>query len=288
MMSDEQYCLKWNSYKSSVTSAFKKLRDNQEFVDVTISAEGKSCQAHRVVLSASSPYFRDILGGLQYWQHPVLLLRDIPHKDLVAVLEFIYVGQVNISQCQLQSFLRTAQHLQISGLVEEGEGISTNGEAKEAGGKSVKRKIINDSEVGRKSAKREGESKDDHSPCLTLKVEPLEIGPTEFSVPFTSSCEGGGRGGGGSGVVSAATVTPGSAGVEPSSSTDEARGSSPPGSDGSVTCLVCRATLSNCNALYYHMNYVHSGGVEPLDILRKMNSSATNDQGISVKQEHMD
>ena len=52
---------------------------------------------------------------------------------------------------------------------------------------------------------------------------------------------------------------------------------------GSVTCLVCRATLSNCNALYYHMNYVHSGGVEPLEIIRKMVTS----EGL-VKQEHLD
>ena len=44
-----------------------------------------------------------------------------------------------------------------------------------------------------------------------------------------------------------------------------------------------RATLSNCNALYYHMNYVHSGAVEPMDIIRKMVTSDT-----MVKQEHLE
>ena len=46
---------------------------------------------------------------------------------------------------------------------------------------------------------------------------------------------------------------------------------------------IFRATLSNCNALYYHMNYVHSGAVEPMDIIRKMVTS----EGL-VKQEHLE
>jgi len=285
-MGEEKYCLKWNSYKNSVTSAFKNLRDNQEFVDVTLSAEGQNCQAHRVVLSASSPYFRDLLGGLQYWQHPVLLLRDVPHQDLLAVLEFVYVGQVNISQGQLQSFLRTAQYLQISGLVEDEATTNSNGEVRD-GNKQVKRKVASETELARKIVKKDGEPKDDSVAGLALKAEPLEIGPTEFSCPFPTSHETGkGRGGGVPGGGGSQEGVSGAQG-------DDGRGSSPSpvaqgGSDGSVTCLVCRATLSNCNALYYHMNYVHSGGVEPLDILRKMNSSGPTDPGISVKQEHID
>jgi len=282
-MGDEQYCLKWNSYKSSVTSAFKKLRDNQEFVDVTLSSEGKSCQAHRVVLSASSPYFRDLLGGLQYWQHPVLLLRDVPYSDLMAVLEFIYVGQVNITQGQLQSFLRTAQFLQISGLVEEEvPEAATNGEShvkesvKQTGG--TKRKL-NTEDHSKKSAKKDGDTKDEGGVVLALKAEPLEIGPTEYSCSFPASGTS----------QQDSVVGRGSGGTEGAASEEGARGGSPSApSDGSVTCLVCRATLSNCNALYYHMNYVHSGGVcvEPLDMLRKI--APADPLPVNVKQEHIE
>jgi len=49
-MAAEQYCLKWTNYQRSVTSSFKALLDSQEFIDVTISAGGRSCAAHRVVL----------------------------------------------------------------------------------------------------------------------------------------------------------------------------------------------------------------------------------------------
>jgi len=105
-MAAEQYSLKWTNYQRNVTSSFKTLLENEEFVDVTISAEGKSCSAHRVVLSAASPYFRNLLSSLKAWQHPVLVLRDISHLDITAILEFVYDGRVDMSQDRLQSFLR--------------------------------------------------------------------------------------------------------------------------------------------------------------------------------------
>lgn len=62
MMSDLQhFCLRWNNYQSSITSAFENLRDDEDFIDVTLACDGKSLKAHRVVLSACSPYFRELL-----------------------------------------------------------------------------------------------------------------------------------------------------------------------------------------------------------------------------------
>jgi len=61
-MDDTQhFCLRWNNYQSSITSAFENLRDDEAFVDVTLACEGRSIKAHRVVLSACSPYFRELL-----------------------------------------------------------------------------------------------------------------------------------------------------------------------------------------------------------------------------------
>lgn len=57
----QHFCLRWNNYQSSITSAFENLRDDEDFVDVTLACEGRSIKAHRVVLSACSPYFRDLL-----------------------------------------------------------------------------------------------------------------------------------------------------------------------------------------------------------------------------------
>ena len=57
----QRFCLKWNNYQSNVTSTFKDLLAVEDFVDITLSAEGGALRAHKVVLSACSPYFRDIL-----------------------------------------------------------------------------------------------------------------------------------------------------------------------------------------------------------------------------------
>ena len=40
----QRYCLKWNNYQSNVTSTFKELLAVEDFVDITLSAEGFACE----------------------------------------------------------------------------------------------------------------------------------------------------------------------------------------------------------------------------------------------------
>jgi len=114
----EQFSLKWNNYQISLTSAFKHILEEEDFVDVTLSAEGQSLKAHKVVLSACSSYFKNLLKGISLWQHPVLVLKDVRFQDLQSILEFIYLGEVNLEQTRLDSFLNTAELLQIKGLTD--------------------------------------------------------------------------------------------------------------------------------------------------------------------------
>lgn len=57
----QHFCLRWNNYQNSITTAFENLRDDEDFIDVTLACDGKTLKAHRVVLSACSPYFRELL-----------------------------------------------------------------------------------------------------------------------------------------------------------------------------------------------------------------------------------
>eukprot|EP00088_Acartia_fossae_P019146 TRINITY_DN2111_c0_g1_i2.p1 TRINITY_DN2111_c0_g1~~TRINITY_DN2111_c0_g1_i2.p1 ORF type:complete len:414 (+),score=125.19 TRINITY_DN2111_c0_g1_i2:129-1370(+) len=114
----EQFSLKWNNYQISLTSAFKHILEEEDFVDVTLSAEGQSLKAHKVVLSACSSYFKNLLRGISPWQHPVLVLKDVRFTDLQSILEFVYLGEVNLEQARLDSFLNTAEILQIKGLTD--------------------------------------------------------------------------------------------------------------------------------------------------------------------------
>ncbi|XP_034243661.1 broad-complex core protein isoforms 1/2/3/4/5 isoform X5 [Thrips palmi] len=121
MAESQHFCLRWNNYQSSITSAFENLRDDEDFVDVTIACDGKSLKAHRVVLSACSPYFRELLKSTPC-KHPVIVLQDVAFADLDALVEFIYHGEVNVHQRNLTSFLKTAEVLRVSGLTQQTDG----------------------------------------------------------------------------------------------------------------------------------------------------------------------
>ncbi|XP_069991425.1 broad-complex core protein isoforms 1/2/3/4/5 isoform X3 [Penaeus vannamei] len=118
-MAEQQFCLRWNNFQANIVSSFEALLDREEFVDVTLTAEGKSLKAHRVLLSACSPYFRDLFRDLPAHQHPVIVLRDTSFLELKSLLSFIYHGEVNVSQERLGLLLKTAEALRIKGLAQD-------------------------------------------------------------------------------------------------------------------------------------------------------------------------
>ncbi len=58
MGSEQQFCLKWNNHHTTILPFFDKLLEEESLVDVTLSADGQFIRAHRIILSACSPYFR--------------------------------------------------------------------------------------------------------------------------------------------------------------------------------------------------------------------------------------
>ncbi|XP_047988077.1 zinc finger and BTB domain-containing protein 17-like isoform X4 [Leguminivora glycinivorella] len=114
---DQQFCLRWNNFQANITSQFEALRDDEDFVDVTLACEGHRLEAHKVVLSACSPYFKELFKN-NPCPHPIIFMRDCEVSHVRALLQFMYAGQVNIAQAQLTAFLRTADALQIRGLTD--------------------------------------------------------------------------------------------------------------------------------------------------------------------------
>ncbi|PNF24894.1 Longitudinals lacking protein-like [Cryptotermes secundus] len=117
MNEEQQFCLRWNNFQANITSQFEALRDEEDFVDVTLACDGQRLKAHKVVLSACSPYFKELFKS-NPCKHPILFLRDVAFHHLRALVEFMYAGEVNVAQAQLTAFLRTAESLQIRGLTE--------------------------------------------------------------------------------------------------------------------------------------------------------------------------
>ncbi|XP_046414944.1 protein abrupt-like isoform X6 [Neodiprion fabricii] len=120
---EQQYSLRWNDFHSSILSSFRHLRDEEDFVDVTLACDSSSFTAHKVVLSACSPYFRRLLKA-NPCQHPIVILRDVASSDMESLLRFMYHGEVHVGQEQLTAFLKTAQMLQVRGLADVNSGAT--------------------------------------------------------------------------------------------------------------------------------------------------------------------
>jgi len=120
-MSSEKFCLRWNDFERNISSAFKDIRDEKEFFDITIACEDEQLQAHKVILSACSPFFKKVLCR-NHHQHPLLYLKGVSYKDMESVLNFMYHGEVNVAQDDLNSFLQVAEDLRVKGLTQNNGG----------------------------------------------------------------------------------------------------------------------------------------------------------------------
>ncbi|XP_020279400.1 protein abrupt-like isoform X2 [Pseudomyrmex gracilis] len=120
----QQYALKWNDFHTNILSTFRNLRDEEDFVDVTLACDNCSFTAHKVVLSACSPYFRQLLKA-NPCQHPIIILRDVSSQDMESLLRFMYHGEVHVAQEQLPAFLKTAHMLKVKGLAEVSRGAGS-------------------------------------------------------------------------------------------------------------------------------------------------------------------
>ena len=115
----EKFNLKWNDFHSNVSKLFTSLRNDDTFYDVTlVSDDHQQFGAHKVVLSASSNYFENILKNTRN-SNPFLCLEGVNSKELNFALDYIYQGEVQIHQDQLERFLDIAQRFKLEGLMEQ-------------------------------------------------------------------------------------------------------------------------------------------------------------------------
>jgi len=117
MGSSEKFCLRWNDFESNISVAFREIREEKDLLDCTLSCGSRQIQAHKLILSACSPFFRSILKQNPH-QHPLLYLKGVGFSELQSVLNFMYHGEVNIAQDELNSFLSVAEELQVKGLTQ--------------------------------------------------------------------------------------------------------------------------------------------------------------------------
>ena len=96
---------------------FGRLREEKDFSDVTLVCEdGKLLEAHKIVLAASSSFFEKILKSNEH-PHPIIYLAKVKEDILSIIMDFLYYGETNVCQENLDIFLAVAEELKIKGLV---------------------------------------------------------------------------------------------------------------------------------------------------------------------------
>ena len=113
---EEKLSLQWNDFQNNISTSFGELRTGNDFADVTLACEDGDFEVHKLILSASSPFFKALLKRANKQPHPMIYMRGIPAKDLEALVDFIYLGEAHILQANLESFLAIAKELQLKGL----------------------------------------------------------------------------------------------------------------------------------------------------------------------------
>ena len=115
MLSSEKLCLKWNDFQESFVTGFGALKEDSEFADVTLACEdGKQVEAHKVILASCSPFFLGLLKRNNH-PHPLIYMKGVKSEDLVAMVDFLYCGEANVYQENLDSFLAVAEELKLKG-----------------------------------------------------------------------------------------------------------------------------------------------------------------------------
>ena len=119
MNTKETYCLKWGQFYENIGQSFKSLREDSEFCDVTLASDDDGqIEVHKTVLAASSPFFKNLLIKQKH-PHPLLYMRGIKKSRLDSIVEFLYNGEVNIAQDDLNDFLSLAEELKLKGLTKD-------------------------------------------------------------------------------------------------------------------------------------------------------------------------
>ena len=117
-MTGNKISLNCNHFETNMILALRDLREEKDFFDVTIVCEDSQIQAHKVILSACSTFFRNLLRRNPH-QHPLLYLKGVKYKEILSILNFMYNGEISIPQEELKQFMAVAADLKVKGLAQK-------------------------------------------------------------------------------------------------------------------------------------------------------------------------
>lgn len=108
----------WPAHYDALRNAFNRMCSNGDYVDVTLWCEKRPIRAHKCVLAAGSDYFQRIFKDLssqpQHQPHSVVVFENMRYEDLLAVVKYIYDGQILVPHAHRSAFMRAAQRFGVN------------------------------------------------------------------------------------------------------------------------------------------------------------------------------
>ena len=126
----ENLVLQNSDFVQNHVQFYRELMEDQEMTDITLAAEDSAIEAHKFILSATSPFFRGIIRSSRH-QSPYVYLKGVKMEDLQALVTFMYTGETKVRASDIKRFLTTAHELKIAGLIKnKGEGADVKAHKK--------------------------------------------------------------------------------------------------------------------------------------------------------------
>jgi Cys2His2 zinc finger developmental/cell cycle regulator len=88
--------LRWSNHTRNILDVFMEQLLSENLVDVTLTCEGEFIKAHKMVLSACSPYFQDLFK-VHTVANPIIILNKARFQDMKNIIKFMYKGEVKVS-----------------------------------------------------------------------------------------------------------------------------------------------------------------------------------------------
>lgn len=103
-------------FSNSVLSHLNQLRVQGRLCDIVVNVQGQSFRAHKVVLAASSPYFRDHMSLSQMSTVSLTVIRNPTVFE--QLLSFCYTGRLCLQLADIISYLTAASFLQMQHIID--------------------------------------------------------------------------------------------------------------------------------------------------------------------------
>ena len=123
----EKFLLKWKEFYANIGRNYKELREHSDYSDITLACDGnQQFKVHKLIISASSEIFKEMLVSYNN-SNPLIYLRGITANDLNSIIDFIYFGEANVYQEDLDRFLALAEEFKVKGLYGQSQSINNSG-----------------------------------------------------------------------------------------------------------------------------------------------------------------